>query len=93
MPMLDEFGDIDDADQCKQGLKKIRLSIDPTRNRGKINPLVRDCTWYRLDKDLLAASDTQGSVMESGGFRQTGGARRTGGAFKPMNMNPLLSGG
>jgi hypothetical protein len=58
MPMLDEFGDIDDADQCKQGLKKIRLSIDPTRNRGKINPLIRDCTWYRLDKDLLAASDT-----------------------------------
>ena len=57
--------------------------------------MVRDVTWYRLDKDILAASDTQGSVMESGGFRNTGGARRTGGGnFNRSGSIPqMISGG
>ena len=56
--------------------------------------MIRDVTWYRLDKDIMAASDTQGSVMESGGFRNTGGARRTGGAnFNKSGSMPMISGG
>ena len=66
-------------DQMKEGMKGLRMSIDINRGRAKLNPLVKDVTWYRLEKDILAASDTQGSVVESGGFRNTGGARRTGG--------------
>ena len=99
IPQLDEFGDIDDADQCKVGLRKLRLSIDPVRGRQKLNPMIRDVTQHRLEKDMLAASDTQGSVMESGGFRNTGGARRTGGAGGPNMFNKsgsipqMISGG
>ena len=80
-PQLDEFGDIDDNDACKIGLKKLRLSIDPVKNRAKLNPIVRDVTWYRLEKDILAASETQGSVMESGAFGNTGRGKRSGGNF------------
>ena len=59
----------------------MRMSIDPVKKRQNLNPIVRDVTWYRLERDILAASETQGSVMESGGFKNTGGGRRKGGNF------------
>ena len=57
--------------------------------------MIRDIPWYRLEKDILAQSDTQGSVLDSGGgFRNTGGARRTGGqGFNRNDSAPMISGG
>ena len=76
-----------DNDQMKQGLRKLRLSIDAGKPRIKLNPMIRDVTWYRLEKDILAASDTQGSVMESGGFKGPTGRR------PPPAFSPNKSGG
>ena len=94
LPQLDEFGDIDDNDQIKQGMRHLRLSIDPAKGRVKLNPMIRDVTWYRLEKDILAASDTQGSVMESGGFKgPAGGGRRPPPQFSPNKSGQQMVAG
>ena len=83
IPQLDEFGDIDDADQLKRNFGKIRRSLDPVKKREVVNTVVKDVAQHRLEKDIMAQSVTD-SLAGTNAFRKTGGRR--GGADSQFKM-------
>ena len=64
IPQLEEFGDIDDADNLKINLVKMRRSIDHTKKRELMNVVVKDVAMHRLEKDIMAqsVSDSMGQT-------------------------------
>ena len=54
IPQLDEFGDIDDADNLKENMVKMRRSIDHGKKREIFNTQVKDVPLHRLEKDIMA---------------------------------------
>ena len=72
LPADDEFGDIDDADAMKRNFGKMRRSYDPCKKRETHNTVIKDVAMHRLEKDIMAASQSD-SMMGTGNFRRTGG--------------------
>ena len=72
MPELDEFGDIDDADNLKINMTKMRRSLDFAKKREVFNVVIKDVCMHRLEKDIMAqsVSDSMGQTgfMNSGGM-------------------------
>ena len=64
MPQLDEFGDIDDADQLKINMTKMRRSLDLGKKREVYNVVIKDIAMHRLEKDIMAqsVSDSMGQT-------------------------------
>lgn len=78
--MLEEFGDIDDADAFKKRLGNMRRSMDMGKKREKVNDKVKDCMKHRLDKDIMATSVSES--MAGTGFGAKKGRGRTGSQLK-----------
>ena len=72
LPELDEFGDIDDADNLKINMTKMRRSLDFAKKREVFNVVIKDVCVHRLEKDIMAqsVSDSMGQTgfMNSGGM-------------------------
>ena len=72
LPELDEFGDIDDADNLKVNITKMRRSLDFAKKREVFNVVIKDVCMHRLEKDIMAqsVSDSMGQTgfMNSGGM-------------------------
>jgi len=64
LPQLDEFGDIDDADQLKINMTKMRRSLDLGKKREVYNVVIKDIAMHRLEKDIMAqsVSDSMGQT-------------------------------
>ena len=87
MPQLEEFGDIDDADAFRKNVGKMRRSFDAGKKREIANTVVKDVTFHRLEKDIMAASVTDS--MLGTGFGSKQGARRTSSMFKRRTGSSL----
>lgn len=57
MPLLEDFGDIDDVDNLKRETAKARRSFK--KDRKKLVTVVADCIKARFDADHNGASDNE----------------------------------
>ena len=88
IPQLDEFGDIDDADNLKENMVKMRRSIDHGKKREIFNTQVKDVPLHRLEKDIMAQSVSDSmhtGMQDSRGFGGLGG----GGQSRKKNASHL----
>ena len=87
IPQLDEFGDLDDADNLKDNLTSMRRSIDAGRKRDVFNVKVQDVVMHRLEKDIMAASvsDSMGNT----GFKNSGGLGGFAGGTRKQNASQI----
>jgi hypothetical protein len=77
--MLEDFCDIDDQEQCKKQIARVRRSLDMTAKRQPYLTNVKDVMPHRLEKDIMAAS-----VSESmNGDQARGSAGFAGGRGMP----------
>lgn len=61
--MLEEFGDFDDIETIKKSMNILRESYDPLKKRQGVLTRVKDVVEHRLEKDIMAGSISDGSVL------------------------------
>ena len=61
--MLEEFGDFDDVETIKKTMNVLRQSFDPFKKRQAVNTRIKDVTEHRLEKDIMAGSISDGSIL------------------------------
>ena len=80
-PLLEEFGDIDDADALKRNMGKMRRSIDPNKKRTALLPRIEDRCKHRLNNTPLNVSVTESVGTGMPGMNTGYGGNRTGGSW------------
>lgn len=86
-PILDDFGDIDDADRVKHETARVRRSFK--KDRKKLVTMVADCLLHRLDKDVFGGSEGDSGYKAAQAGKPKPGQPQPG----QIGMNPINYGG
>lgn len=91
VPLLEDFGDIDDADNLKRETAKARRSFK--KDRKKLVSVVADCIKARFDADVHGAGSDNESTGKAPGQKGKTGANFNGMGMMGQNGQMMTGGG